>query len=185
MSHPNALLTPKGRTLFARCIVEDGWPVRRDAERYQVSVSTAHRWATRYREHGEAGMHDQSSRPPYQPAQDTDPRRAADHRAPVQLPLGPGPDRLPAGPAPLDRAQGPLPVQHGAPVLAGPGHRQDHPPVRARSARRPSQRGHQEARAHSRRRRPPGAGPARCPAQQDRDRGEPAAGLRLPAQRGG
>lgn len=63
MSHPNALLTPKGRTLLARCIVEDCWPVRRDAERYQVSVSTAHRWATRYREHGEAGMHDQSSRP--------------------------------------------------------------------------------------------------------------------------
>lgn len=56
MPHPNATLTPKGRTLLARCIVEDGWSLRRAAERFQVSVGTAERWATRYREHGAAGM---------------------------------------------------------------------------------------------------------------------------------
>src|SRR4051812_43680631 len=63
MSHANAVLTPKGRLRLARCIVEDGWPLARAAERFQVSVSTAVRWASRYREHGAAGMADRSSRP--------------------------------------------------------------------------------------------------------------------------
>jgi transposase InsO family protein len=43
--------------------VEEGWPLRRAAERFQVAVGTARRWAERYREHGEAGMVDRSSRP--------------------------------------------------------------------------------------------------------------------------
>ena len=63
MSHNNAILAPRGRLLLARCIVEDRWPLRRAAERFQVSVSTAARWAARYRESGEAGMRDRSSRP--------------------------------------------------------------------------------------------------------------------------
>jgi transposase InsO family protein len=37
--------------------------VRRAAERFQVSPTTASRWAARYREHGAAGMVDRSSRP--------------------------------------------------------------------------------------------------------------------------
>jgi transposase InsO family protein len=63
MSHANALLTPKGRLRLARCVVEDGWSLRRAAERFQVSVTTAARWAARYRAHGEDGMVDRSSRP--------------------------------------------------------------------------------------------------------------------------
>lgn len=63
MSHVNAVLAPRGRLMLARCVVEDGWPLRRAAERFQVSVTTASRWAARYREHGEAGMVDLSSRP--------------------------------------------------------------------------------------------------------------------------
>ena len=63
MSHPNAILAPKGRLQLAKCIVKDGWTLRRAAERFQVSVTTAARWAARYREHGEAGMTDRSSRP--------------------------------------------------------------------------------------------------------------------------
>ena len=63
MSHANALLTPKGRLRLARCIVDDKWPLRRAAERFQVSVTTAGRWAARYRALGEAGMADRSSRP--------------------------------------------------------------------------------------------------------------------------
>ncbi|GGH92131.1 hypothetical protein GCM10007170_09960 [Arthrobacter liuii] len=63
MSHANALLTPKGRLRLARCIVDDRWPLRRAAERFQVSVTTAARWAARYRALGEAGMEDRSSRP--------------------------------------------------------------------------------------------------------------------------
>ncbi|MET3948754.1 transposase InsO family protein [Arthrobacter sp. UYCu512] len=63
MSHANALLTPKGRLRLARCVVDDGWTLRRAAERFQVSVTTAARWAARYRAHGEEGMVDRSSRP--------------------------------------------------------------------------------------------------------------------------
>src|SRR5689334_1306804 len=63
VTHANAPLTPTGRLRLARCIVEDGWPLRRAAERFQVSVSTAARWACRYRNHGDAGMADRSSRP--------------------------------------------------------------------------------------------------------------------------
>ena len=63
MVHRNAPLTETGRLRLARCVVEDGWTVRRAAERFQVSPSTAARWALRYREQGEAGMTDRSSRP--------------------------------------------------------------------------------------------------------------------------
>lgn len=69
MSHANATLTPRGRLRLARCVVEDGWPLRRAAERFQVSVSTAARWATRYREHGAEAMTDRSSRPHHSPQQ--------------------------------------------------------------------------------------------------------------------
>ncbi|GAA2445126.1 IS481 family transposase [Streptomyces macrosporus] len=63
MPHRNAPLTETGRLRLARCVVEDGWPLRRAAERFQVSVTTAQRWASRYRALGEAGMADRSSRP--------------------------------------------------------------------------------------------------------------------------
>ncbi|MFE9932462.1 IS481 family transposase [Streptomyces sp. NPDC005533] len=67
MPHRNAPLTETGRLRLARCVVEDGWPLRRAAERFQVSPTTAQRWATRYRLSGEAGMTDRSSRPHHSP----------------------------------------------------------------------------------------------------------------------
>lgn len=63
MVHGNASLTELGRLRLACCVVEDGWPLRRAAERFQVSVTTAARWASRYRAMGVAGMADRSSRP--------------------------------------------------------------------------------------------------------------------------
>lgn len=69
MPHRNAPLTETGRLRLARCVVEDGWPLRRAAERFQVSPTTAQRWAARYRESGEAGMADRSSRPHHSPRQ--------------------------------------------------------------------------------------------------------------------
>jgi transposase InsO family protein len=71
VSHRNAPLTPTGRLRLARCVVDDGWPLRRAAERFQVSVPCAARWAARYRTDGQAGMVDRSSRP---------------HRSPRRLP---------------------------------------------------------------------------------------------------
>ena len=67
MSHANALLTPRGRLLLARCVVDQGWPLRRAAERFQVSATTAAPWAGRYRQLGAAGMADRSSRPQRSP----------------------------------------------------------------------------------------------------------------------
>jgi transposase InsO family protein len=63
MSHRNAPLTETGRLRLARCVVDDGWPLRRAAERFQVSATTAARWAGRYRQLGAAGMADRSCRP--------------------------------------------------------------------------------------------------------------------------
>jgi transposase InsO family protein len=63
MSHRNAPLSETGRLRLARCVVEEGWSLRRAAERFQVAVTTAARWARRYRELGPAGMTDRSSRP--------------------------------------------------------------------------------------------------------------------------
>lgn len=68
MVHRNAPLTPTGRERLARCVVEDEWPLRRAAERFNVSVRTAARWSQRYREWGGAGMVDRSSRPHHSPA---------------------------------------------------------------------------------------------------------------------
>jgi transposase len=65
--HRNAPLTATGRLCLARCVVDDGWPLRRAAERFQVSHTTAARWAYRYRQLGAAGMQDRSSRPHHQP----------------------------------------------------------------------------------------------------------------------
>jgi transposase len=52
---------------LARCVVDDGWPLRRAAERFQVSHTAAARWAGPYRQLGAAGLHDRSSRPHRQP----------------------------------------------------------------------------------------------------------------------
>ena len=67
MSHRNAPLSETGRLRLAVCVVEEGWPLRRAAERFQVAVTTAARWASRYRELGPAGMADRSSRPHHSP----------------------------------------------------------------------------------------------------------------------
>src|ERR1051325_4862332 len=67
MPHRNAPLSETGRLRLARCVVDDGWGLRRAAERFQVSPNTAKRWADRYRESGAAGMRDRSSRPHHSP----------------------------------------------------------------------------------------------------------------------
>ena len=65
MSHANAPLTPIGRRRLAALIVDEGWPIRRAAERFQVAPATASKWATRYRA-GES-LTDRSSRPHHSP----------------------------------------------------------------------------------------------------------------------
>ncbi|BCW70726.1 IS481 family transposase [Arthrobacter sp. NicSoilB8] len=63
VTHANADLTPKARGKLARLVVEEGWSLRRAAERFQCSPATAKKWAARFRICGQAGMADVSSRP--------------------------------------------------------------------------------------------------------------------------
>jgi hypothetical protein len=65
--HANAVLTPRGRLLLARRVVDEGWPIVRAAEHFHVSWPTAKRWALRYAAMGPAGMADRSSRPHHSP----------------------------------------------------------------------------------------------------------------------
>jgi transposase InsO family protein len=71
--HRNAPLTETGRLRLARCVVDQGWPIARAAERFQVARTTATRWSERYREHGPAGMVDRSSRPHRSPRRTSQP----------------------------------------------------------------------------------------------------------------
>ena len=52
MSHANATLTAVGRLRLAKLVVDSRWSYARAAERFSVSVTTARRWAARYRELG-------------------------------------------------------------------------------------------------------------------------------------
>jgi transposase InsO family protein len=63
VAHANAALTPRHRLKLARAVVEDGWTISYAAAVFNVSWPTAKRWAERYRQAGEAGMTDRSSRP--------------------------------------------------------------------------------------------------------------------------
>lgn len=67
MTHANAPLTPEGRRRLSVLVVEEGWSLRRAAERFQCSPATVKRWVDRYR--AGAPMTDRSSRPAYSPNQ--------------------------------------------------------------------------------------------------------------------
>lgn len=72
MSHANARLTPHGRLLLARRVIDDRRPVAHVAKELGVSRKTAHHWVNRYRTEGAAGMADRTSRPRTHPTR-TDP----------------------------------------------------------------------------------------------------------------
>ncbi|MHA4815328.1 IS481 family transposase [Streptomyces aculeolatus] len=62
MSHRNARLTVHGRRLLVER-VRSGRPVAHVAAEMGISRPTAHKWLRRWRQHGEAGLLDRSSRP--------------------------------------------------------------------------------------------------------------------------
>jgi transposase InsO family protein len=51
---------------LAQLVVDQGWPIARAAERYDVSWKTAAKWARRYAAEGSEGMGDRSSAPHHQ-----------------------------------------------------------------------------------------------------------------------
>jgi transposase InsO family protein len=60
--HRNAPLTPEGRRRLVG-LIESGWTVGAAAESMRISRQCAHKWWRRYRDEGEAGLVDRSSRP--------------------------------------------------------------------------------------------------------------------------
>lgn len=61
--HGNARLSPKGRLLICKRVIEQGWSLMEAAEAAGVSERTCSKWLTRYRAEGEAGLLDRSSAP--------------------------------------------------------------------------------------------------------------------------
>lgn len=61
--HHNARLTPRGREILVRRIVDDGLRPEEAAQAAGVSVRTAYKWLTRFRIGGLAGLRDRPSRP--------------------------------------------------------------------------------------------------------------------------
>src|SRR5688572_28984910 len=64
-SHKHARLTPRGRALVVRRVLEEGWTVAAAAEAAGVSRRTAYKWLGRFKAEGAAGLLDRSSRPRY------------------------------------------------------------------------------------------------------------------------
>ena len=69
MSHRNARLTVRGRQLLVERVCDQGWAIAHAAKAQGVSRQCAHRWINRFREEGEAGLRDRSSRPHHRPSQ--------------------------------------------------------------------------------------------------------------------
>ena len=61
--HKHARLSPRGRALLVRRIVEEGLRAEEAAHAAGVSVRTAYKWLKRFREEGLEGLLDRSSRP--------------------------------------------------------------------------------------------------------------------------
>jgi len=61
--HANARLAPAARRLLVERVRRDGWTVKAATEAAGVSRRTGHKWLRRFREAGDAGLCDRSSRP--------------------------------------------------------------------------------------------------------------------------
>jgi len=87
-SHKHARLTPKGRALLVSRVLELGWTVSAAAEAAGVSRRTAHKWLSRFKAEGTAGLTDRSSRPLNSPkACSLEEVRAFEHRRRQRAPL--------------------------------------------------------------------------------------------------
>jgi transposase InsO family protein/transposase-like protein len=61
--HANARLSPKGRLVMCRRVVEQGWSLTQAAEAAGVSERTCGKWVDRYRAGGQGGLVDRPSTP--------------------------------------------------------------------------------------------------------------------------
>src|SRR6201986_5030703 len=68
-THKNAPLTPKGREVMVRRVVEGGLSKAAVARQFNVTPKTVAKWAERFRAEGVDGLRDRSSRPVSLPSQ--------------------------------------------------------------------------------------------------------------------
>jgi transposase-like protein len=68
-THKNASLTPKGREVMVRAVVDDGLSKAAAARQFHTSPKTVGKWIKRFKEEGIEGLHDRSSRPLSSPSQ--------------------------------------------------------------------------------------------------------------------
>ena len=62
-THKNAPLTPKGRELMVRAVVDQGLSKAAAAREFRVSAKTVAKWVKRFLAKGVEGLLDRSSRP--------------------------------------------------------------------------------------------------------------------------
>jgi transposase InsO family protein len=74
--HKHAPLTPKGREMMVRAVVDCGLSKATAARQFNVTPKTVAKWVKRFRDEGLDGLHDRSSRPLSSPGQ-TAPATAA------------------------------------------------------------------------------------------------------------
>jgi transposase len=68
-NHKNARLTPHGRALLVRRVLEEGLRPAEAAQAMGVSRRTAYKWLRRYREEGLSGLQNRTSKPRHCPHQ--------------------------------------------------------------------------------------------------------------------
>ena len=68
-THKNAPLTPKGRELMVRAVVEGGLTKVAAARQFHTTAKTVGKWVRRFKEEGAEGLCDRSSRPLSSPSQ--------------------------------------------------------------------------------------------------------------------
>jgi transposase InsO family protein len=67
--HKNAPLTPKGRELMVRTVVDGGLTMAAAARQFHTTPKTVRRWVNRFKNEGVEGLRDRSSRPFSSPSQ--------------------------------------------------------------------------------------------------------------------
>jgi transposase len=70
-THKNAALTPKGREMMIRVVVDFGLSKAAAARRFNTTPKTVAKWIDRFEAEGMEGLRDRSSRPHSSPSQTT------------------------------------------------------------------------------------------------------------------
>jgi transposase InsO family protein len=68
-THKNAYLTPRGRELMVRAVLDDGLTKAAAARQFHTTAKTVGKWVKRFQQEGVDGLHDRPSRPLSSPDQ--------------------------------------------------------------------------------------------------------------------